>query len=323
MLWKGDMIKWSAIEKIQKICKWHGYNQMYWDEKRCSGKDQKLLKLFPLKSPKQARKVNKETGEETEEIKCLKKKGEKSEINKNNKSKWDDLKCRERHQSLPNWSSLKWQDFIPFPERNWNIYTHIYDIMLPSAFWWMLLESKLYFQYCLTIQELCITCIVFVGHFSYLGKVCVYISITTLWMFSYQYQGVSFHIAQRYMYPWYFHRCHLMPQSVQWQACFWRILLPASHSCCSLSFHFTNSTFRATLIRIILVFWTRTITPPPWQGCAVRGVLMRSTSHHIHTREFISEVLIPYCTVPPGNLKPLTFKLSHDLCDKYNNTELE
>lgn len=70
MLWKEDMIKSSVIEKIKKICKWHDYNQMYWDEKRCSEKDQKLLKLLPLKSQKQARKVNKETGEETEEMKC-------------------------------------------------------------------------------------------------------------------------------------------------------------------------------------------------------------------------------------------------------------
>lgn len=70
MLWKGDMIKSSAVEKIQKICKWHDSNQMYWDEKRCSKKDQKLFKSFQLKSQKQARKVNKETGEETEEIKC-------------------------------------------------------------------------------------------------------------------------------------------------------------------------------------------------------------------------------------------------------------
>lgn len=123
-------------------------------------------------------------------------KGKNLKRSKKNKSKWDYLKCRERDQSLPNLSSLKLQDFIPFLERNWNLYT--YEVMLLSTFCQMLLESKLYFQYLFNHPGImhylhCIYVTVV-----YFGKVCVY--IITCWMFSYQYRGVSFQIAQRYMY---------------------------------------------------------------------------------------------------------------------------
>lgn len=59
------MIKSNAIEKRKK-----DYNQMDWEEMKCSEKDWDLPKLFPLTSQNQARKVNKETGKEIEETKC-------------------------------------------------------------------------------------------------------------------------------------------------------------------------------------------------------------------------------------------------------------
>lgn len=62
---------------------------------RCSEKDQKLPKFFTLKSQNQGRKVNENMGEKLKKLNA-KKKEKTVKLSKNNKSKWDDMKCREK-----------------------------------------------------------------------------------------------------------------------------------------------------------------------------------------------------------------------------------
>lgn len=218
--------------------------------------------------------------------------------NEQNQLKWMGwpkvLKCRERDQGLPKWSSLKLQDFISFPERNWNVYTPIYDILLPSAFWQMLLESKLYYQYLLNYSGIMHNLHCIYMSLWLLGKgVCIYKHYNSLnvlmpilrCFFSY---CLKIHVYMIFLEMSF----DATVNSVT--GLFLEVPAPSFSFLLFSLLPFYQLNFQGYSKRIILVFWTGAIIPLPWQGSAIRGVLMRSTSHHIHTREFISEVLIPY-----------------------------
>lgn len=176
---------------------------------------------------------------------------------------------------------------ISFP----NCFFFFLEVILLSTFWQKLLESKLYFQYlfnhpgimhyCIIALYLCVTVV-------YFEKVCVYISIITFWMFSYQFflGCLKIHV--------YMIKCTHVSFINSVTGLFLEVSAPSFLILAEFSPSILPTQLSGLLLmRIILVFWTRTITLPPWQGSVVRGVLTRSTSHHIHTREFISEVFIP------------------------------
>lgn len=93
---------------------WLQPNGLSWNEEQWKGL--KLAKVIPIefpKSGKNGKQKDRQRDWRNEMLLNDERKFWKKQRNK--KSEWDDTKCTEVAQTLPNWSSLKSQDFISFP----------------------------------------------------------------------------------------------------------------------------------------------------------------------------------------------------------------